>query len=105
MAWRVPMIIQGVPSVILAIGIWFMPFSPRLLVNKGRDEEAIKTLAYLRNLPEDHELIRIEYYEIKAESVFEKQMFEKRFPKLAAKTGNSTFLRVRGTLPCFIFLC
>ena len=87
------MIIQGIPAIILAIGIWFMPFSPRLLVNKNRDAEAIKTLSYLRNLPEDDKLVQIEYREIKADSLFEKRIFAQRFPVLAAKTDNNAFMR------------
>ncbi|OCL05260.1 quinate permease [Glonium stellatum] len=93
MAWRVPMIVQGVPAVILSIGIFFMPFSPRLLVNKGRDEEAIKTLSYLRSLPEDHYLVKVEYLEIKADAEFEKSIFDRRFPNLSAAAGNSIWRR------------
>lgn len=40
LAWRLPSIIQGIPAVVLACGIWFMPFSPRWLVKMGRDGEA-----------------------------------------------------------------
>ena len=44
------MIIQGVPAVIFAIGICFMPFSPRLLVNKGRDAEVIPLTTFNGNI-------------------------------------------------------
>jgi MFS family permease len=90
-AWRIPLIIQGVPAIILAIGIWFMPFSPRWLMNKDREEEALKTLANLRNLPPDHELVQIELLEIKAEVLFERQAFAKQFPSLA--NGSSNIIR------------
>ena len=58
LAWRLPSIIQGLPAVCLAFGIWFMPFSPRWLVKQGRDEEAKKTLAWMRKLPMEHEDVR-----------------------------------------------
>jgi hypothetical protein len=87
------MIIQGVPAVILCIGLMFMPFSPRLLVNKGKDQEALKTLAYLRNLPEDNYLIQVEFLEIKADAEFEKEIFDRRFPSLSASTGDSVWRR------------
>jgi hypothetical protein len=87
------MIIQGVPAVILCIGLIFMPFSPRLLVNKGKDQEALKTLAYLRNLPEDNYLIQVEFLEIKADAEFEKEIFERRFPSLSASAGDSVWRR------------
>lgn len=87
------MIIQGIPAIILCIGLFFMPFSPRLLVNKGRDAEAIETLSYLRNLPENHYLVQVEYLEIKADAEFEKAIFDKQFPSLAASAGNSVWRR------------
>ena len=60
-AWRIPLGLQLIPAVILGIGILFMPFSPRWLVNQGRDEEALTVLSQARNLPPDSELVRIEF--------------------------------------------
>jgi len=88
LAWRLPSIIQGIPAVCLAFGIWFMPFSPRWLVKVGRDDEARSTLAWMRNLPIDHDDVDVEYLEIKAEALFEQKAFVRDFPKLAEK-GNS----------------
>ncbi|KAH7125209.1 general substrate transporter [Dendryphion nanum] len=93
LAWQLPSIIQGIPAALLAVGIWWLPFSPRWLVKQGRDEEALNTLSSLRNLPVDHELIQIEYLEIKAESLFERRAFEKNFPNLAAKEAGSVWVR------------
>lgn len=83
LAWRVPLIIQGIPAVVLSIGVWFMPFSPRLLMNKGKDEQALVNLSRLRGLPADHELVQVEYLEIKAEVLFERRAFAKAFPNLS----------------------
>jgi hypothetical protein len=102
MAWRLPMIIQGIPAVILCVGLFFMPFSPRLLVNKGKEAEALSTLSYLRNLPEDHYLVQVEFLEIKADAEFEKAIFDKRFPKLSAAAGNSVWRREFAQV-CHIF--
>jgi hypothetical protein len=85
LAWRLPSIIQGIPAVCLALGIWWLPFSPRWLVSKGQDEKAIDTLAWLRKLPKDHESVLIEYKEIKAECIFEKRIFDRQFPHLSEK--------------------
>ncbi|KAH7155669.1 general substrate transporter [Dactylonectria estremocensis] len=93
MAWMLPSIIQGIPAVLLAFGIWWLPFSPRWLVKKGRDQEALKTLSYLRKLPEDHELIQVEFMEIKAECLFEQRTFAKSFPNLAAKEEGNMWIR------------
>ncbi|CEJ79794.1 Putative Quinate permease [[Torrubiella] hemipterigena] len=91
LAWRLPSIIQGIPAVALAIGIWFMPYSPRWLVKVGRDEEAKTTLAWMRKLPVDDQLIQAEYLEIKAESVFENKVFAREFPKMAEQGQKSSF--------------
>ncbi|CAI6338046.1 unnamed protein product [Periconia digitata] len=93
LAWMLPSIVQGIPAAILAIGIWWLPFSPRWLVKKGRDEEALKTLASLRKLPTDHEFVQSEYKEIKAEALFEQRNFAKHFPNLAAKESGSLLAR------------
>ncbi|KAE9363807.1 general substrate transporter [Stipitochalara longipes BDJ] len=93
LAWRLPMIIQGIPAVVLCIGLFFMPFSPRLLINKGKEQEALKTLSYLRNLPEEHYLVQVEFLEIKADAEFERAIFDKRFPELSKAAGNSVWRR------------
>ena len=84
LAWRVPLIVQGLPAIVLACGVWFMPFSPRLLMNKGREEEALANLARLRSLPKEHELVQVEFLEIKAEVMFEREVFALNFPALKA---------------------
>lgn len=43
--WRSITFIQIVPSVIQLIGIWWVPESPRYLINKDRSEEALAVLA------------------------------------------------------------
>ncbi|KAF7560861.1 hypothetical protein G7046_g3286 [Stylonectria norvegica] len=85
MAWRLPSIIQGLPAAALACGVWFMPFSPRWLVKQGRDEEAKQTLAWMRKLPIESDLVQIEYLEIKAEAVFERKIFAIEFPQYVEK--------------------
>ncbi|KAG6847158.1 hypothetical protein C0991_002290, partial [Blastosporella zonata] len=45
-AWRVPSALQALPSVLQVCLIWFCPESPRWMVSKGKDAEALKTLAY-----------------------------------------------------------
>lgn len=89
LAWMLPSIIQGVPAAILAIGIWWLPFSPRWLVKKGRDEEAINVLSKLRKLPADDNVLQLEYKEIKAECLFEQRAFAKAFPSLSEKEERS----------------
>lgn len=90
-AWLVPICLQLFPAFILAIGMLWMPFSPRWLVHHGREEEARVNLASLRNLPTDHELIELEFLEIKAQSMFEKRSLAESFPHLQEQTALNTF--------------
>ena len=56
LSWRVPLGIQIIPGIILALGCSFLPPSPRLLVLQGRSDEALASLARLRlRTPEEAE--------------------------------------------------
>jgi sugar porter (SP) family MFS transporter len=81
-AWLIPLCLQLVPAVLLGVGMVFMPFSPRWLTHHDREPEARRVLARLRNLPQDHELIELEFAEIKAQSLFEKKSLAENFPHL-----------------------
>lgn len=90
-AWLVPICLQLVPGLALGIGMLFMPFSPRWLVHHGRESEARHVLSSLRNLNEDHELIELEFLEIKAQSQFEKRSIALKWPHLVALTPWNIF--------------
>ncbi|KAG6838933.1 hypothetical protein C0991_007192, partial [Blastosporella zonata] len=77
-AWRVPSALQALPSVLQVCLIWFCPESPRWMVSKGKDAEALKTLAYYHaDGNEQDPLIRFEYEEIKAAIEFDREVAEK----------------------------
>ena len=90
-AWLLPICLQLFPAVILFAGILFMPFSPRWLVHHDREEEAKKVLASLRDLPLDHELVEVEFLEIKAQSLFEKRTVAANWPGLRELTTWNIF--------------
>lgn len=44
-SWRVPTLVQGFGPLLLGLGAYFIPQSPRWLVKKGRVDEAHRILA------------------------------------------------------------
>lgn len=81
-AWLVPVCIQLVPAIILGIGMTvFMPQSPRHLMNTGREEECLEVLAWLRNKSTDDMVVRIEFLEVKAMHMFEKETSATKYPQ------------------------
>ncbi|KAH8646562.1 putative quinate permease [Tricladium varicosporioides] len=90
-AWLVPICLQLFPAAVLFGGILFMPFSPRWLVHHDREKEAQQVLAKLRGLPMDHELVELEFLEIKAQSMFEKRTVAEHWPHLQELTTINVF--------------
>lgn len=90
-AWLVPTCLQLGPALVLFCGMAFMPFSPRWLIHHGREEEGRKVLASLRGLAPEHELLELEFLEIKAQSLFEKRTVAEHFPALREPTAWNTF--------------
>lgn len=85
-AWLVPLALQLAPALVLIVGMIFMPFSPRWLVHHGHEQDARRTLAMLRNIDVDSEIIELEFLEIKAQSIFEKRTVQHNFPHLTEMT-------------------
>ncbi|KAG8788323.1 hypothetical protein FRB91_009120 [Serendipita sp. 411] len=90
-AWRLPLALQIVPALILGVGALYLPFSPRWLVNQGREEEALQVLSHTRDLPADSELINIEFLEIKAQYIFEKETSQMKYPQWQDGSFSSDF--------------
>lgn len=68
-----------------------MPYSPRWLIHHDRETEARQVLASLRGLGQDHELVELEFLEIKAQSMFEKRTIADKFPHLQTPSSWNTF--------------
>lgn len=103
-AWRVPLAIQAVPAIILAIGCFFIPYSPRWLLSKGRDDQALNVLARLRKKSVDDESVRLEYLEIKADALFEQEINRERYPQYLDKPlalQFAKFISLFATWPMF----
>ncbi|KAI1575895.1 AraJ, Arabinose efflux permease [Pyrenophora tritici-repentis] len=105
-SWRLPFLIQMLPGLILGAGVVFLPFSPRWLCSKGRDEEALVVLGKLRKLPTDDPRIFQEWCEIRAEVTFNHEVNVERHPDLQTPTRMNGFkLEVQSWLDCFRHGC
>lgn len=79
-SWRIPLGLFFIIPSILLCGIWYVPESPRWLLAKGRDEEAIKSLRLLREGRYTEEQIEEEFREFK--STLNKTVENGRFTEL-----------------------
>ncbi|KAJ5085860.1 hypothetical protein N7532_010631 [Penicillium argentinense] len=84
-AWRLPLALQCFPSLILAAGTFFLPYSPRWLMNQGREDEALQTLVKLRRVPESDHRLQTEFLEIKAARMFDQQTKADKYGSDASK--------------------
>ncbi|KAL0640086.1 hypothetical protein Q9L58_000914 [Maublancomyces gigas] len=72
--WRFPLAFQGVPAGALAIGLIWFPESPRQLIEKDNDEEALRVLKRLHATGLNDEWINSEFNEIRQTILAEKAL-------------------------------
>ncbi|GLA58055.1 hypothetical protein AtubIFM54640_005859 [Aspergillus tubingensis] len=82
-SWRLPLAIQIIPALTLGIGMLFFPDSPRWLLMKERDDEALRALSRLRRQSTSNPDLTNEYLEIKASIMLENSFARERFPELS----------------------
>ncbi|ORY31840.1 putative sugar transporter [Naematelia encephala] len=56
-SWRIPISLQLIWGVLLMLGAWTLPESPRLLLGKGREHEAVVAIARLNDCKEDDPIV------------------------------------------------
>lgn len=79
-SWRIPLALQNLPALLLGIGMFFFPETPRWLLMAGQDERALRSLCRLRKLPADDPVIVQELLAYRAEILFEKSYAEQKYP-------------------------
>ncbi len=70
-SYRIPMALQLAWALILALGLFFLPESPRYYVKKGNLPAATQVLERLRDQPAGSELVQAELTEIIANHEYE----------------------------------
>ncbi|KAI1102683.1 general substrate transporter [Jackrogersella minutella] len=101
-SWRLPFLIQIIPALFLGAGVPFLPYSPRWLSSKGRDDESLEVLAKLRGLPTTDERVLREWFEIRSEVQYRKERSEETYPGLHQGGKLNRFkLQILGYTDCF----
>lgn len=73
-AFRIPWAIQTIPAVVLFVGLFFFPYSPRWLASKDRWDEAIQVLGLIHGGGDvNHPKVLAEYKEIEEALRFERE--------------------------------
>ncbi|KAI0644353.1 general substrate transporter [Trametes meyenii] len=90
--WRIPFGFQLVPAGLMAFGLLTVRESPRWLASKGRIEEALENLAYLRRRSTDDPVVRGEMAEIEA-AIEEEREARRGLGAREAFLGKGNFIR------------
>ncbi|KAK4139578.1 general substrate transporter [Dichotomopilus funicola] len=70
--WRFPLAFQALPALMLVSGIMFFPESPRHLIEKDQEEEAMRVLRKLHYDGTNEDWVQREFHEIKTTIAAEK---------------------------------
>ena len=92
-SWQIPVTLQFIWGLILAIGMIFLPESPRWLIMKERDEDAARALSRLVSLPPDHPELRAELDEVRVAYQQEKELGESSYLDCFRSTENKILFR------------
>ncbi|KUJ22195.1 general substrate transporter [Mollisia scopiformis] len=91
--WRIPLAMQLVPAIILALLILLFPESPRWLIDHGKPDQGLKTLARLHaNGDVNNVWVRSEYEQIEAAITHEHEEAAKGY--VALFKNKSSFRRL-----------
>jgi len=95
-SWRIPSVLQALPSILQVALVFFCPESPRFLVNKGKEAQALKTLAYYHADGNDQDpLVQYEFEEIKAAIEFDRTVVSNvGWRSLFSTPGNRKRMRI-----------
>ena len=101
-SWRVPSMVQALPSLLQLAFVWFVPESPRFLLAKGRTEQAHRVLANVHaNGNLDDEVVQLELQEVKDTLILEKEIEGNGWMQLVKTKGNRRRLVILLSLGLF----
>ncbi|KAL2795160.1 general substrate transporter [Aspergillus keveii] len=87
--WRFPLAFQCLPAIIILIGIFWLPYSPRWLLEQERDDEALRVIKKLHGHEgQDDTLVRAEFHQIREQLRFEKSQYVAGWADLFNRASN-----------------
>lgn len=88
-AWRIPSIVQALPSIVQITCVWFVPESPRWYISKGQHEKALSVLAHVHAEGDaNDEVVQLEYDEIRETIAIEKELEQTGWLEIFKTKGN-----------------
>lgn len=101
-SWRIPYLVQIIPAIVLATAPFFLPRSPRWLVEKGRYEEAHRVLARIHGKGNmQHAYVLQELQEIKDNVELENNIAVTNYWTMLADRKNSRILWIGCSIAVF----
>ncbi|KAK7006233.1 putative MFS sugar transporter [Favolaschia claudopus] len=80
--WRLALGIQIIPATCLFLGMFILPYSPRWLVEQGRDDEAYAVVQRLHGNTQNKEFVELEFAEMKEQIRYEQQNYSTKISDL-----------------------
>ncbi|KAI9481023.1 MAG: general substrate transporter [Benjaminiella poitrasii] len=88
--WRLPWMVQFVTCFFFILAICFLPYSPRWLIDKGKEKEGLQVLSRLHNLPREHKIVQAEFLDVKELIKAERILGQGRtYAELFERSGSS----------------
>ncbi|KAK5213832.1 hypothetical protein LTR99_010373 [Exophiala xenobiotica] len=102
-SWRIPLGIQCLPAVILIIGLFWLPESPRWLLMQGRESEAQAVIMKLHEEASgDKTFAEAEFNQMKQQIEYEREVSVKSWTQLFTKPSNRRRLLLGVLLQVFL---
>ncbi|KAF2797587.1 general substrate transporter [Melanomma pulvis-pyrius CBS 109.77] len=86
--WRFPLAFQCLPAIIVLLGIFWLPYSPRWLLEQERDDEAYTVIKRLHGNVGDDSFFRAEFTQMRDQLRFEKSQQNAKWSDLLATKSN-----------------
>lgn len=92
-SWRVPICFQVILALIMIVGVYFLPESPRWLVRKGKHSEALAVISALDDAPITNADVQRTYIGIHEAVAMEEQYASRGFGELLTGGRSQNFRR------------